>query len=185
MNEIMIDPLVKSCLIIFFGRIIDVSFGTLKTVLTVKEKTLQAAMCGFCEVFIWFIVVRDALNSDAPVIALAIAYACGYASGTLVGGKLSKVIIKGHVTVEVFTSDRSDLVPNHLREDGYVLTIINVNDINRANPQYGSPKFMIIADIDKHQVKDFEKRVRELDPGAFIILRETKGFGNAYSRPGK
>lgn len=167
--------MIVSCLIIFFGRIVDVSFGTVKTVLTVKEKTIPAAIFGFCEVFLWFIVVRDALNSDMPSIVLALAYACGYACGTLIGGWLSKNLIPGRMTVEVITSDRSDKIPVAMREAGYALTVINVNE-----SEFGAPKYYILADVDRKRVPIFEKRVRELDPGAFIMLRETKGRVGGY-----
>lgn len=176
------NSLLKSCIIIFFGRIVDVSFGTIKTVLTVKEKTFKAALCGFVEVFTWFVIVRDALNSDAPVAALSLSYALGYACGTLVGGRLSGLLISGRITVEVITSDRSDIIPSVMRSAGYALTVINVNE-----SEFGSPKYMIIADVDKKNVKAFQSKVRELDPSAYIILRETKGHfgGYGYSRPGK
>ena len=84
------NGLLGTCLTIFFGRIVDVSLGTLRTMFTVKEKAFRAALCGFGEVFVWFIIVRNALNSDGPVLVLALCYAAGYASGTFIGGKLSK-----------------------------------------------------------------------------------------------
>ena len=164
-----------SCLLIVFGRIIDVTFGTMRMVLTVKEKTLPAAICGFCEVFIWFVVVRDALNSDVSVYILALSYGLGYALGTVIGSLLSKVLISGRITLEVITSDRSDAIPSAMREAGYELTVINVNE-----SEFGKPKYLIIADVDKKRVRVFEDRVHELDPGAFIMLKESKGFVRGF-----
>lgn len=176
----MVKSLVLSCLIIFFGRIIDVSFGTMRMVLTVKEKSLPAALCGFCEVFLWFVVVRDALNSDAPVLVLALSYALGYACGTLVGSRLSKLLISGSITLEIITSDRSDTLPNAMRDAGYALTVVDVNE-----SEFGEAKYLIIANVNKKRVPVFQEKVRELDPGAFIILHETKGSVGGYMRPGK
>ena len=169
------QSLLLSCLLIIFGRIIDVSFGTMRMVLTVKEKTLPAAICGFCEVFIWFVVVRDALNSDAPIIILALSYGLGYAIGTIIGGILSRVLISGRMTLEVITSNRSDAIPSAMREAGYELTVINVNE-----SEFGQPKYLIIADVDKKHVRVFEDKIHELDPGAFIMLKESKGFIRGY-----
>ena len=170
------NGLLMSCLILFVGRICDVSLGTIKTVLTVKEKTGLAACVGFCEVLIWFVVVRDALNSEYPVYWLALAYAAGYASGTFIGGILAKRLVTGHVTVEVITSNRSDVIPNKLREHGFALTVINVNESN-----FGEQKYMIIADVNKKEVKHFEERVKAYDPGSFIIVRDTKAYFGGYS----
>ena len=50
------------CLKIFFVRILDVSMGTLRTVITVKGKTLYASLVGFVEVFIWLLQVVAAAH---------------------------------------------------------------------------------------------------------------------------
>ena len=81
------------CLKIFFIRICDVSLGTVRMIVTVKGKTLLASLIGFIEVLIWFLVVKEALNTDSTSIFVALSYAGGYATGTLVGGTLSKKFI--------------------------------------------------------------------------------------------
>ena len=95
-----------SCLTIFCCRIIDVSLGTIRTILTVKERTLLSSIIGFMEVFIWYIIVKDALTGDTPVLLTAISYAGGYATGTFVGGKLASALVSGQVTMQVVTSHR-------------------------------------------------------------------------------
>lgn len=174
------NGLLGTCLTIFFGRIVDVSLGTLRTMFTVKEKAFRAALCGFGEVFIWFIIVRNALNSDGPVLVLALCYAAGYASGTFIGGKLSKRLVGGHVTIEVITSNRSNVIPEALRAAGYTLTVINVNE-----SEFGEKKYLILADVNIKRTKIFQEKIRELDPGAFMIVRETKSYARGISRPGK
>ena len=62
-----------SCLTIFCCRIIDVSLGTVRTILTVKERTLLSSVIGFLEVFIWYMVVKDALTGDAPAMLTAVS----------------------------------------------------------------------------------------------------------------
>ena len=169
------NGLITSCLILCCGRIVDVSLGTIRTVLTIKEKSGLASCVGFVEVFIWFMIVRDALNSDYPAIYLAIAYALGFALGTFVGGKLAKALVPGHVTVEVITSNRSNVIPNRMREKGYGLTVINVNE-----SEFGEPKYLIICDVDKTKLQKFTNKMKELDPGCFIIVRDTKAYAGGY-----
>ena len=78
------------CAKIFCFRIMDVTLGTVRMVLTVKEKTKSAAMVGFFEVFIWYSIVREALNATGPYLPIAIAYAGGFATGTYVGGRVAR-----------------------------------------------------------------------------------------------
>ena len=40
------------CIKVFFGRIFDVSLGTIRTIMTVKGKKIYATTIGFFEVFI-------------------------------------------------------------------------------------------------------------------------------------
>ena len=56
--------LVFLCIKIFCCRIIDVSMGTIRTINVVKGKTLIGAVIGFFEVLIWFLIVKDALNTE-------------------------------------------------------------------------------------------------------------------------
>ena len=78
---------------IFVVRIIDVSLGTFRTILTVKGKRTYASAIGFIEVLIWFLIVREALNTDAGGIIVGIAYAGGFSTGTFIGGLLSEKFI--------------------------------------------------------------------------------------------
>ena len=73
------------CLKIFFARITDVTLGTIKTIFSVRGKTLIAGAISFIEVFIWFVIVKEALNTDIKSIWIVISYAGGYSMGTILG----------------------------------------------------------------------------------------------------
>ena len=61
------------CFKIFFVRIIDVSLGTFRTMETVKGKTKEATIIGFFELLIWFLIVKEALNTTSNSIFIAIS----------------------------------------------------------------------------------------------------------------
>ena len=171
---------ILSCVKIFFCRILDVTLGTVRTILTVKEKSLLAAFIGFIEVFLWYIVVKDALSTSGPVLPTAIAYAGGFATGTFVGGKLSRLFIKGNVTVQIVTSDRNQANLDAIRNEGWAITVIDVNS------DLSGDKYMIFANIPKDQIKRFEAFVHELDPKAFIMIQDTRAtLGGYYSQARK
>lgn len=165
----MATQLILACVKIFFVRILDVSLGSVRTILIVKEKTVLAAVISFFETFIWFVIVKDAIRFDGPIIPLAVAYAGGFACGTYVGGKIAKRFVSGHVSVHVVTSRRDEDMLRAIRENGYAITVMNVN-----SSEFGKKKHMILADIDKNNLPAFETLVKELDEEAFIIVMETK-----------
>ena len=166
-----------TCLKIFSFRIIDVTLSTVRTVLTVKEKALASSMVGFVEVFIWYSIVREALTAGGPFLPTAIAYAGGFATGTFIGGKVARRFIPGHVVVSVVTTGRNDALIAVLREAGYGISVMNVN-----KSEFSDEKYMLLADVDKAVLKDFQRLVEQYDPDAFVLIQETKSVSNAYMR---
>ena len=92
------------CVKIFFGRILDVSIGTVRTVISVKGEKFAASVLAFFEVFIWYYVARSALNTPLTSVLVPISYSLGYATGTYIGTTLSRKAIKGNTSVQVITS---------------------------------------------------------------------------------
>ena len=91
------------CLKIFFARIIDVTLGTIRTVLVVRGRRFTPAIIAFFEVLIWFLVAREALTTDVKSIIIPICYAAGYATGTYIGGYISNNFVEGLIGVQVTT----------------------------------------------------------------------------------
>ena len=163
------------CIKIFFCRVLDVSLATLRTILTVKGKRLMAALAGFFEVMIWFLVVRNAFNSSESGIVLAIAYAGGFAAGTYIGGLVAKKVIKGTVDVHIVTSGHNDELFSAIRSRGYAVTTVNVN-----SSEFGGEKYMGFAEVKTSNLEDFKKIVYQYDPGAFISVQETTYVHNGF-----
>lgn len=157
------------CVVIFCGRILDVTCCTLRTVLTVKEKTAVSACMGFFEAFLWFVIVRTALSSPINGIEVAISYGAGFAAGTFIGGKIAKRVIRSNVTLEIVTSERNNELVHAIRDAGYAVTVLNVN-----SSEYGGEKYMLFAEIVNTHLKAFKELVYQYDPKAFIMVQETK-----------
>ncbi len=163
------------CLKIFFVRIIDVSLGTVRTIITVKGRRVVASMVGFVEVFVWFLIVREALNTDEVSIWIAVSYSLGFATGTYIGSILSDIFISGTLGVQVVTSNSDDNIINILRKNGYALTVLPVEGMNDDNSKY-----MLFIEIDKKRFNDLKRLIKSLDKKAFIVVNETKFVQNGY-----
>lgn len=161
------------CLKIFCVRIIDVSLGTFRTIITVKGKSLYASIIGFVEVFIWFIIVREALNTDVNNIWVAIAYSLGFATGTYLGSIISNKFIKTNLSFEIITSKYEAI--NILRDKGYAVTVLEVEGKDKEQEKY-----MLLIEIENKKSENLKKQIKELDENAFIIVTETKHVQNGY-----
>lgn len=161
------------CIRIFFTRIVDVSMGTFRTIMTVRGKKYVASFIGFVEVFIWFLVVKDALGSGDTNIFVALSYAGGYACGTVIGGLISEKFVSTNLTVQIITSalDLADI----LRAKDYAVTVLDVNGMDAD-----TSKVMLILEIPNKKITLLKKFVKEVDDKAFIIINEAKYVYNGY-----
>ena len=166
------------CMKIFFARLIDVSLGTFRTINTVKGRDLIAALIGIVEITVWFLVVKEALNTDNNSFFIVVAYALGFAVGTYIGGKISKIFIKSNLEVQVILSNKDDNVVNKIREKGYGVTAIEVKGTKDA-------KYMLYIQIRDNTLENLKNIVRKIDSKAFIVVNETKYVENGYFGLGK
>lgn len=166
------------CMKIFFARLIDVSLGTFRTINTVKGRDLVAALIGVVEITVWFLVVKEALNTDNNSLWIVFSYAMGFSVGTYIGGKISKVFIKSNLEVQVILSSKDDNIVNKIREAGYGVTAIEV----KGNKD---TKYMLYIQIRDKSLENLKRIVRKLDNKAFIVVNETKYVENGYFGLGK
>lgn len=163
------------CIQVFACRIVDVSLGTVRTILTVKDKIAAASAIGFVELFVWFVIVRTALDSSADSLWIAISYAAGFATGTYAGGKLAGKFLKGILNVQIVTSSKDDRLVQRIREAGFAVSVLNVN-----SSQFGDEKYMLIIEIRSDTLQQLKNTVYAHDPGAFFMVRETKFIQNGF-----
>lgn len=166
--------LLSLCLKIFFVRIIDVSLGTIVTVLTVKGKRLLATIVGFIDVIIWFLVVKEALNTNLDSMWIAVSYASGYAIGTFVGTTISNDLIKGKISMQVVLGyDKKEMVED-IRKEGYAVSQIDCT--GKGNTK----KLMLFIEADKKHLRNLKRIINEIDNKAFIVINETKYVFNGF-----
>lgn len=161
------------CLKIFFVRILDVSLGTIRTMFTVKGNRITASLVGFIEILVWFLVAKEALQTEEKSILIAISYSLGFATGTYIGGYLSSVLITGNITVQVFTDNLK--LEQILRKKGYAVSVIECKGYNE-----NKGKHMLYININKKKEQELMKIVNINDEHAFVVVNETKYVENGY-----
>lgn len=166
--------LIFTCLYIFGARLVDVTLGTIRTVLIVKGKKLPAALIAFIEVFVWFMVAREALNTEIDSLLIPIFYAGGYATGTLLGSWVSNTFLDGLIGVQVIVK-RKNLSPlvDEIRNKGFGVSIVDLK-----NDYEGEKKDLLIIQINKKSLKILTKIIRTTEPDAFVVINETKYVQN-------
>lgn len=166
------------CIKIFFARLIDVSLGTFRTINTVKGRDLIASLIGIVEITVWFLVVKEALNTTNNSFWIVFSYAMGFSVGTYIGGKVSKIFIKSNLEVQVILSSKDDKIIESIKKLGYGVTAIEVSGSEKE-------RYMLYIQIRNKSLEKLKNAIRKLDSKAFIVVNETKYVENGYFALGK
>lgn len=166
------------CVIIFFSRILDVSLGTVRTIMTVRGNRKVAALIGFIEVMLWFLIVREALNTDETSIFIAISFAGGYAAGTFIGGLVVKLLVPSNYLVQVITSNRDSSLLQAISDAGFSMTVADV-----FGRDHLSEKYLLFIYVDGKYLTKLKETVVKYDSSAFISISEGKASLNGQIVP--
>lgn len=97
-------------IMIFCGRICDVTLGTLRIIFVSKGERYKAPIVGFFEVFIWVVIISQIFAHANSLIAY-VSYAAGYAAGNYVGILVENKIAFGYQLIRAYTQkDPSQLI---------------------------------------------------------------------------
>ena len=170
--------MVVLCIIIFISRILDVSLGTVRTIMTVRGNRKVASMIAFVEVMLWFIIVREAINTEETSIFIAISFAAGFAVGTYVGGLVAKLLFPSNSLVQVITSNRDPQLLKIISDEGFPMTVSDV-----FGREHITEKYMLFIYVNGKFINKLKNLIIENDPLAFISISEGKSAINGQIVP--
>lgn len=158
--------LLLSAVVIFILRLADVSLGTLRIVFLVRSKRRLAALVGFFESVIWVLAAAQVLSElDEPL--KMVAYAGGYAAGTLLGSSIEGWLAMGNVLVRIVAPVESPHAYEVLREAGYALTVVN------GEGRDGEVR-VAFAVMPRRQAARALGMVAEVNPDAFVTVEDAR-----------
>jgi uncharacterized protein YebE (UPF0316 family) len=152
--------------IIFFGRICDVTLGTLRIIFVSKGEKRKAPVVGFFEVFIWVVIISQ-IFSHANDIYAYLAYAGGYATGNFVGILVENKIAFGFQLFRIYTKNDGLALIKLLNRNGFGSTYIK-----------GEGAISEVDIIETVVSRKAEKKVTEIiktfDPNTFYLIEDIR-----------
>ena len=109
-------------LIIFFGRIVDVSLGTIRINFIIRRKKIIAACIGFVEVIVFVSIIAKVIQDINNNIYGIFAYGAGFAIGTIIGMLISDKLSKDLFTTNIISKHKSEEIETSLRKEGFGAT---------------------------------------------------------------
>jgi uncharacterized protein YebE (UPF0316 family) len=111
------SSMICAALLIFLLRIIDVSLGTIRTIIVVRAKRSLAPLIGFVVVTIGVVAVSQVITSIDNIWKV-LAYGGGFSAGTVAGMWLEERLALGDVAVYVVSRDAGEEIAQDVREYG-------------------------------------------------------------------
>ena len=166
MEALELHPLLLTAAI-FCARVLDVSLGTLRTIIVFRGYRAAAAAIGFVEVLIWLGAASQVLTRlDAWYLALA--FAAGFAAGNVVGIWLESKLAIGSELVRAVSASREVRLAEHLRTQGY-----GVTELEGAG-EGGAPVEVLLIVESRRRVPHMLRCIAGLDPDAICTMSDVR-----------
>ncbi len=165
-------PVFLSFFIIFAARLIDVTLMTIRMLMIMRGKRLEASLIGFFEMIIYMFALSQIFHNLDNFYNI-IAFALGFSSGNYLGMMLEEKMAMGFVTVHVISKGHADIIIESLREAGFGVTVVN------GMGRYRLRKMMYI-NAKRKDLPPLLKRIDELDREAFVTVLDTKAIKGGF-----
>jgi len=154
-------------LLIFCARIVDVSIGTMRTIVTVQGRTRLAFALGFIEVTLWVTIISAIVKQIHTAPVLAVFYGLGFATGNVVGIALERKLALGHLALRAFTRKAGSALAAKLRAAGQVVTTFE-------GEGRGGPVTELLVVCRRKDIKWILDLIKADDPDAFYIIEQAR-----------
>ncbi|MEK6543945.1 MAG: DUF5698 domain-containing protein [Elusimicrobiota bacterium] len=158
--------------IIFFLRIIDVSLGTTRTLLMVRNARTYVPLIAIIEITIWAFAAGNAirnLNSFWHVLA----YSGGFTAGNMIGMWIEDKLAFGYSTVRIITQQKHSGLSAALRDIGWGVTEI------KGHGKDG-PVDVLLTVVKRGDTNRLYKEIERHAPEAFVSTEETRAITRGW-----
>jgi len=159
---------------IFLAKIVEVSIGTLRSILIVKGNRKIAVLLSLVEISIWIFVTSRVITGLVESPYKGIAYAIGFAAGVWFGSILEEKLAFGKILVQVITTEEKGvIIANALRAKGLGVTTMDGEgkDIKRK---------VLMIYTNRRGSNDINKEILSVDPNAMIVRNEISGLTGGH-----
>lgn len=162
-------------LFIFFGKILEVSFGTLRIVLINRGERTVGSLIAVIEITLWLVVASSVLTGFREDFLKGIVYAVAFACGNYIGSWLDELLAFGLSSVQVVLPNMktAKAAEECLRAKGFGLTSLDVHgrDDDRA---------MLLMTMQRKRLSEALTLVEHKCPGAVVTVSDIKTQRGGY-----
>lgn len=152
-------------LVVFAARVVDVSLGTFRHAMIIRGRKLPAFGLAFFESLIWIYAVSRVITVVTDPLT-ALAFAAGFATGTVAGITIENFFKIGEQVIRVFSS-RGEALAAKLRENGFPVTVFE------GKGRDGKVDLLFVQ-AKRRLVKKIASLARLTDPACFLVVDDIR-----------
>ena len=160
---------------IFFGKILEVSFGTLRIVLINRGERTIGALIAVVEITLWLVIASSVLTGFKDDFLKGIVYAVAFACGNYIGSWLDELLAFGLSSMQVVMPDLESAkeAEARLRAKGFGMTTIDVH--GRDND-----RSMLIMTMQRKRLPEAIAILEDQCNGAVVTVTDIKTQRGGY-----
>ena len=161
-------------ILIFLARMMDVSMGTMRTILIIRGRRGIAAITAFFEIIIWVLAVSRVITQLDQWYYL-LAFAFGFAGGNFLGSYIEEKIAMGYSFAYVVPTNKRSTLAMTLREHGFGVTVVKGEGLK-------GPEFVYNVVLKRRDTRRFLKTLAANDKSAFYTIMDVHSLHGGYMR---
>jgi uncharacterized protein YebE (UPF0316 family) len=158
-------------LTVFFLRMISMTFGTARQIIVVRGFKYPGAVLGFFEILIYTVAITTVIRNGAWTDM--VAYALGFATGTIVGAAIEEKLALGYYSVRIITHDKAKEISEELRSHGFGVTVV-------VGEGRDGIVYVLEVILRRRDMPALQKYVRGIHDKAFITSGEAHSVQRGF-----
>lgn len=161
--------------VIFLGKMAEVSFSTLRIMFVGKSRKLEGALFGFIEIALWVIVVSSVLNGLSEDPMKAVVYCVAFTLGIPLGVQIEGLLAVGLTSIQVVAANEyGEKIGVALREHGFGVTFLDGHSVD------GTKRELVFVQLKRKRINDAVEIIKEIDPAAVISVSDLRSFRGGF-----
>lgn len=166
--------IILELVIIIFFKIVEVTVGTIRSILVVKGYRKIAAVLATIEILLWVFIASRVITGLADSPLKGLAYSIGFAAGVYLGSYFEQKLAFGMRSVQIISTEEVACeIAEVLRDSGHGVTV--VDGIGRTTKRKVMTVFSTRSEANK-----ISALVASVDDDALVAISDIVSLKGGY-----
>lgn len=161
--------------LIFVGKLIEVSISTLRIMFVGKGKKGLGIVCGFFEIMLWVVIAGNVLNDLYSDPLKALVYCVAFVVGIFLGMLIEERLAVGLTSIQIISlTDDGEKIGAALRENGFGVTILEGHSVG------GTKREFLFVQLRRRKIQEAKGIVQSVSTEAIISVSDVKSVYGGF-----